>query len=81
MGEDLRPLRCPICDFVVPCFHRFATPYCLAMHIAAKWDDSAHIIWRKEHGINPVVYQSLGDVQTLVRQIMTFLPQQLDTIK
>lgn len=73
MVEHTRPVRCPICDKAVPCFSNFATLYYLALHIAAKWDDEPHVRWRKEHGITRVVYQSMGQVQTMVKQIMTIL--------
>lgn len=65
--------RCPICDKVVPCVGNFAMLYCLALHIAAKWDDEPHLRWRKEHGIEAAAYQSMAHVQTLVSQIMTVL--------
>jgi hypothetical protein len=75
MVDAKRPIRCPICDKAVPCFSNFATLYCLALHIVAKWDDEPHVRWREKHGIVPVVYQSMGHVQTIVKQIMAVLPQ------
>jgi hypothetical protein len=78
--EITGPIRCPICDKAVPCVGNFATLYCLALHIAAKWDDEPHLKWRKEHGIVTVVYQSMEQVQTLVRQIMTVLQRPLAPI-
>jgi hypothetical protein len=45
------------------------------MHIAAKWDDEPHVRWRKEHGITPTVYQSMSQVQAMLRQIMAALPE------
>ena len=68
-------IKCPICDKPVPCISKFITLYCLAMHIASEWDDEPHVGWRKEHGIVPVVYQSMSHVQTMVKQIMAALPQ------
>lgn len=67
--------KCPICNEPVPCISEFVTVYCMAMHIASKWDDEPHVRWRKEHGITPTVYQSMAHVQTMVRQIMAVLPQ------
>ena len=75
MVNNTRRVRCPICNKIVPCIGNFATLYCLALHIVAKWDDEPHVKWREEHGIAPVVYQSMLQVQTMARQIMTFLPQ------
>ena len=79
MAEEKKQIRCPICDKVVPCVGNFATIYCLALHIAAKWDDEPHVRWRREHGIETVVYQSLSQVQTMARQIMSALPQSFTT--
>jgi hypothetical protein len=75
MTRDTVPIKCPICDKMVPCVSNLATIYCLALHIAAKWDDEPHVRWREEHGIVTKVYQSLGQVQTMARQIMKALPQ------
>ena len=75
MKSEMILLRCPICDEPVPCISKFITLYCLAMHIAAKWDDEDHLRWRREHGITCEVYQSMGHVQTVVRQIMAAIPQ------
>jgi len=75
MADDTKPIRCPICNKIVPCISNFAALYCLALHIVAKWDDEPHVKWREEHGIVPVVYQSMRQVQTMARQIMTVLPQ------
>ena len=75
LSEGKKPSKCPICDEVVPCVSKFITLYCLAMHIAARWDDESHVKWRKEHGITPTVYQSVGQVQTILRQIIAVLPE------
>ena len=75
MKSGIKLPKCPICDEPVPCVSKFVTLYCLALHIASKWDDEPHVRWRKEHGIVPVVYQSMGQVQTMVKQIMAVLPQ------
>jgi hypothetical protein len=75
LEEGKKPVKCPICEQVVPCVSKFITFYCLAMHIAAKWDDEAHVQWRKSHGITPNVYQSVGQVQTMLKQIMAALPE------
>jgi hypothetical protein len=79
MAGDNGPIKCPICDKVVPCVGNLVTIYCLALHIAAKWDDEPHVRWRQEHGIATVVYQSLSQVQTMARQIMAALPQSPNT--
>ena len=70
--------KCPICNEPVPCISKFISIYCLAMHIAAKWDDEPHVSWRKEHGIAPTVYQSMAHVQIIVRQIMAVLTSHLN---
>jgi len=70
-----KPLKCPVCQKEVPCISKVVSLYCLSMHIAAKWDDEDHLRWRREHGITREVYQSIGQVQTMVRQIMAALPQ------
>lgn len=75
MEKRIKLPKCPICNEPVPCISKYVTAYCLAMHIAAKWDDELHVRWRKEHGITPTVYQSIGQVQTMLRQIMAALPE------
>jgi hypothetical protein len=71
------PLRCPVCHQEVPCISRAVSLYCLALHIAAKWDDEDHLTWRQEHGITLVVYQSIGQVYGMVQEIMTALASRL----
>jgi len=68
-----KPLKCPVCQKEVPCISKVVSLYCLSMHIAAKWGDEDHLRWRREHGITCVVYQSMGQVDKMVQEIITAL--------
>lgn len=63
---ELRPWKCPVCNYQRPTARR------LARHIAMKWDD-AHVGWRLERNILPATIETVGEVNKMIPKILPYL--------